>query len=52
MSNSILQTSANQGTDSTFVDEASSTWLSPKPSSSRVIKLIDQTQLTQPRGES
>ena len=37
------QTSANQGPDSTFVDEASSTMSSPEPSCSRVVKLIDWT---------
>ena len=35
------QTSANRGHDSTFVDDASSRRLSPKPSQSRVLKLID-----------
>ena len=38
-----LPTSANWGPDLTFVDEASSTRLSSKPSRSRVIKLTDQT---------
>ena len=46
------QTSANRGHDSTFVDEASSTRLSTKPSSSRVIKLMDQNRETRPRGKS
>ena len=36
----IKQTSANQGHDSTIVDEASSTRSSPKPSLSQVIKLM------------
>ena len=39
----VQQTSANGGPDLTFVDEASSSRLSPKPSSSQVVKLIDQT---------
>ena len=33
-------------------DEASRTRSSPKPSCSRVVKIIDQTQVTRPRGES
>ena len=48
----FVQTLANRGHNSTFVDEASSTRSSPKPSSSRVIKLMDPTQVTQPGGES
>ena len=44
-----MQTWANQGPDSTFVDEANSTRSSPKPRSSQVIKLMDQTR---PRGKS
>ena len=46
------QTLANRGTDSTFVYDTSSTRSSPKPSSSWVMKLIDQTCVTWPRGES
>ena len=38
-----VQTLANQGPDSTLVDEANRTRSSPKPSSSRVIKLMDRT---------
>ena len=34
------QTSANRGPVSTFVDKASSTRSSPKPSSGRVIKIL------------
>ena len=41
------QISANRGPDSTFVDEASSTRSIPKPSSGRLIKVIDRTRLTQ-----
>ena len=47
----VAQTLANQGPNSTFVNEASCTWSSPKPSSSWVIKLIDGTQVTHPQGE-
>ena len=46
------KTLVNQGPDSTFIDEASSTRLSLSPRSSQVIKLIGRTQLTRPRGES
>ena len=41
----LNQISANQGPNSTFLDKASSTWSSTKPSCSRVIKLIDRTQI-------
>ena len=43
---------ANQGPDSTLVDEANRTRWSPKPSSSRVIKLMDRTRVTWPQGKS
>ena len=46
------QTTANWGPESTFVDEENGTRSSPKPSSSQVVKLIDRTQGTRPRGES
>ena len=39
------QTSANQGPDSTFVDEANSTRWSPKPRQSRVKKLMVRTRV-------
>ena len=47
----VFQTSANQDHDSTIVDEASSTRLSPKPSQSQVIKLMLWMRVTQGRGE-
>ena len=46
------QTWANRSPDSTFVDKASSTRSSPKPSSSRVVQLIDLTWVTWPQGKS
>ena len=48
----VMQTSANLGTDSTFIDEANSTRWSPKLSSSQVIKVMAQTRVTQPQGGS
>ena len=45
---SLAQTSANRGPDSTFVEEANNTRSSPKPSISRVIKLMDRNRVTQP----
>ena len=47
-----IQTLANRGPDLTFVNDAGSTRLSPKPSSSQVVKLIDRTRVTRPRGRS
>ena len=43
------QTSANLGPNSTFVDEASSTRLSPKPSRISIVKLKDQTWIAGPK---
>ena len=40
------QTSANRGPDLTFINEANSTMSSPKPSSSKVIKLMEQVKST------
>ena len=48
----LNQTSVNRGPDSTFVDEVSSTRSSPKRSRSQVLKLLDGTLVTRPRGES
>ena len=42
----------NWGPALTFVDKASNSRSSPRPSSSGVIQLIDQTPVTRPRGES
>ena len=42
----------NWGPALTFVDKASSSRSIPRPSSSGVIQLIDQTPVTRPRGES
>ena len=47
-----IHTSANWGPNLTFVDKASSTRSSPKPSKRQVIKLIDWSWVTQLRGES
>ena len=49
---SMGQTPANKGPDSTFINEGNSTRSNPKPSSSRVIKSIDQTRVTPSQGES
>ena len=46
------QTLVNQGPVLTFLDKAISTRSSPKLRSSLVVKLIDQTQVTRPRGKS
>ena len=43
---------ANRGLDSTFVHEANSTRLSPKPRQSQVIKLMVRTQVTRGRDKA
>ena len=43
---------ANRGPDSTFTDEANSTWSSPKPRQSQVIKLMVRTPVTRGRGRA